>query len=211
MAADLRRVFGDRFVALVASGRHSSVAFATDILAGDLEALGPLVDVWQREDLESPLLLTPRDFDRSLDAFPVEYQALLDHHEVIAGVPPFEGRVIDSDDLRRACETQAKSHVIHLRQGWIDSAGHETRLAGLLVRSAPALRALLPDVARLMAETAPADPLDGARLAGLDVDLVRSLIALEDDPAHAPQLVRRLPDYLAQSEYLWTALDTWRA
>lgn len=209
MAADLRRVFGDRFVALLASGTHSSVAFAARVTAGDLDAIGPLVDVWQRDDLEAPLLLTPHEFRRSLDAFPVEYQAILDHHEVIAGQPPFDGLVIDRDHLRRACEAQAKSHLIHLRQGWLESAGHDGRLAGLIVRSAPALRALLTDVARLMSDDGTADALDGARLAGVDVDLIRGVIALEGDPAHAPQLVRRLPDYLDQSERLWQYVDTW--
>ena len=209
MAADLRRVFDDRFVSLVATGAHSSVAFAPTVTPGDLEALGPLVDVWQRDDLEVPLLLTRHEFHRSLDAFPVEYQAIIDHHEVMAGVPPFEGLVIDPVHLRRACETQAKSHLIHLRQGWIESAGHDGRLAGLIVRSAPALRALLTDLARLKSDAEQADALDGARAAGLDVDLIRSVISLEGDDAHAPKLVRRLPEYVAQSERLWQYVDTW--
>jgi hypothetical protein len=209
MAADLRRVFGERFVALVASGAHSAVAFAATIMPGDLEALGPLVESWQRDDLETPLLLTPHEFRRSLDAFPVEYQALLDHHDVIAGEPPFAQLVIDRVNLRQACEMQAKSHLIHLRQGWIENAGHDDRLAALIVRSAPALRALLADVARLLVDAGDADALAGAGMAGLDLDLVRSIVTLEDDPAHAPHLVRRLPAYLAQSEQLWTFVDTW--
>lgn len=45
-AADLRRVFGDRFVALVAGGPGVAVAFATAIGADDLEALGSLAEAW---------------------------------------------------------------------------------------------------------------------------------------------------------------------
>jgi hypothetical protein len=209
MAVDLQRVFGDRFVALVASGAHSAVGFATTIAPGDLEALGPLVETWHRDDLETPLVLTPHEFRRSLDAFPVEYQALLDRHDVIAGEPPFAQLVIDRANLRRACEVQAKSHLIHLRQGWVENVGHDERLPALIVRSAPALRALLSDVARLMVDAEDADPLAGAGVAGLDLDLVRGILTLEDDPAHARQLTRRLPDYLAQSERLWTFVDTW--
>ena len=36
--------------------------------------------------------------------------------------------------LRAACEVQAKSHLIHLRQGWIENVGHDDRLAALIVR-----------------------------------------------------------------------------
>ena len=35
--------------------------------------------------------MTPDEFRRSLDAFPLEYQAILDRHTVIAGTPPFAG------------------------------------------------------------------------------------------------------------------------
>jgi hypothetical protein len=209
MAADLQRVFGDRFVALVASGKRSAVGFAATIAPGDLEALGPLVEAWQRDDLETPLVLTPDEFRRSLDAFPVEYQALLDRHDVIAGEPPFGQLVIDRAHLRRACEVQAKSHLIHLRQGWIENVGHDDRLAALIVRSSAPLRALLADVARLLVDAGDADALAGANMAHLDLDLIRSILTLEDDPSHAPHLVRRLPDYVAQSAQLWTFVDTW--
>lgn len=209
MAADLQRVFGERFVALVASGTHTAVGFAATITPGDLEAVGPLVGAWQRDDVETPLLLTPHEFRRSLDAFPVEYQALLDHHDVIAGEPPFAQLVIDRGNLRRACEVQAKSHLIHLRQGWIENVGHDDRLAALIARSSPALRALLADVARLTVEAGNVDALAGANVSGLDLDLIRNILALENDAAHAPHLVRRLPDYLTQSERLWAFVDTW--
>jgi hypothetical protein len=209
LAADLQRVFGERFVALVASGSTRSVAFAKAIAPGDLEALGPLVELWERDDLDVPLLLTPSEFRRSLDTFPVEYQALLDRHAVIAGEPPFANLVIDRDNLRRACEVQARSHLLHLRQGWIECAGNDERLAALIIRSSPALRALLSDVARLMVSADDADALAGAGAAQLDVALVGEIIALEQAPEHAPHLVRRLPDYLALSERLWTFVDTW--
>lgn len=209
LAADLQRVFAERFVALVASGAHASVVFATAIRPDDLETLAPLSETWNRDDLDAPLVLTPHEFRRSLDAFPMEYQALLDRHTVIAGTPPFEGLVIDRDHLRRACEVQAKSHVIHLRQGWIHSGGDEAQLAELLGRSAPALRALLSDIARLHGATGEADAIAGARTAGVDLDLTRELLQLEDHPRHTHALVRRLPDCVAMADRLWAFVDTW--
>jgi len=211
MAADLQRVFGDHFVALVATGLHDSVVFSSAIAPGDLEALGPLVDVWQRDSLEPPLLLTVGEFRRSLDVFPVEYQALIDRHEVIAGDPPFAQLQIDRANLRRACEVQAKSHLIHLRQGWMERVGHDDRLAALIVRSAAPLRVLLSDVARLLVDAEDAGAFAGAAVAGLDVALVREIVGLEQAPERATRLIERLPDYLAMSEQLWGFVDTWAA
>jgi hypothetical protein len=213
LAQDVVRVFGPRFVALVASGPHSSVAFTSEILPGDLEALGALRDTWRHDKLDVPLLLTPHEFRRSLDAFPLEYQAIVDRHVVIAGEPPFVDLVFDPQQLRRACEVQAKGHLIHLRQGWVEAAGHEADLIALIRRSAGPLRALLSNVARL----GPAAPHDGdlaaagARIAGLDGALVHEILAVEAAPDSARHLVRRLPEYIAVTERLWAFVDGWDA
>ena len=207
-------MLGDRFVALVATGPASSVAFATALGAGDFEAFGALDETWHHDQLETPLLLTLDEFRRSLDAFPLEYQALLDRHVVIAGAAPLAGVRLDAGHLRRACETQAKGHLIHLRQGWVDAAGHADRLAALIGQSAASLRVVLANVARLSGQTgdvADGAPLRGAALAGLNTDLVASVLAVEDNLELAAPLVARLPEYLAAAERLWAFVDGWHA
>src|SRR5262245_35643788 len=134
MAQDLARVFDERLVALVASGPSSATAFVSGIAPGDLAALGSLAETWHRDGLDTPLVLTPEEFRRSLDAFPLEYQTLLDHHVIIHGRPPFEQVTVNAEHLRRACEVQAKGHLLHLRQGAIDAAGHEHGLEELIAR-----------------------------------------------------------------------------
>jgi hypothetical protein len=213
LAGDLRRVFMDRFVALVASGTTSSVGFASPIRPGDLEALAALTHTWHDDGLETPLLLTPEEFRRSLDAFPIEYQAIIDRHVTIAGTPPFDGIVVDPAHLRRACEIQAKSHLIHLRQGWLEGAGDEDEMAGLVVASAAPLRALLADVARLHGESGAENEaaLAGARVAGLPEALIREILQTDQNPDASRHLVRRMPEYLAASETLWAFVDRWPA
>ena len=212
LATDLRKVFGARFVALVASGQTSSVAFASSILPGDLDACGVLMDAWRRDTLAAPLILTPDEFRRSIDAFPVEYQGLIDEHIVIDGTPPFDNVPIDIDELRRACEIQAKSHLLHLRQGWIEAGGHEEDLADVLIRSAAPLRILLAHVARLTGTTVAEEhaALAGARVAGLPVVLISSILALDEDPEQGPAAITHFPAYLDASERLWAFVDRWR-
>jgi hypothetical protein len=211
LASDLRRVLDARLVALVASGLHSSVAFVTTIEASDLEAFGSLTTTWHHAGLDTPLLLTPTEFRRSLDTFPLEYEAILERHEVIVGTPPFADLVVDVGHVRRACEVLAKSHLIHLRQGWIDAGGKDDALGALLVRSAEPLRALLSNVARLH-QSADSDPaLAGARLAGLDVELIGEVLALEATPERSHHLVRRMTDYLEASRKLWAFVDAWKS
>ena len=213
MAGDFQRVFGDRFVALVASPGGAAAAFVASLGADDLQALGPLADAWRRESAAVPLVMTTDEFRRSLDTFPLEYQSLLDHHVVIAGHPPFEDVKIQPDDLRRACEAQARGHLIHLRQGWIGQAAHHGGLAHLLADSAGPLRAMLTNLARLHGE-APAD--DGAlaawahRMIGMPEALVRDVQSLADAPHRSAALVARMPEYLDACERLWAFTDSWR-
>lgn len=214
MAADGRRVLGARFVALVAYSATDAVIFGERIEAADLLALSTLASAWHHDELATPLVITTSEFRRSLDAFPIEYQSMLDRHVLVAGMNPFDGIQVLDADLRRACEIHAKSHVIHLRQGWIESGGDPSQLAALAVRSAAPLRALLAQLVRLNDLQAPDDAAlaqAAGVLAGIPADLIGEVLALDHAPARATALVPRLPQYLQACEQLWAFIDRWRA
>lgn len=210
MAADGRRVLGGRFVALAAYTAADAALFGERITGEDLEAFGPLAEAWHHDGLNTPLVITPDEFRRSLDTFPIEYQAILDDHVIIAGTSPFGDARVQAADLRRACEIQAKSHLIHLRQGWIEAGGRHDKLAGLAARSAAPLRAILTELLRLNDLDAPnADALAdaAARLAGIPADLVREVVRLDGSREAALAFVPRMPAYLDACERLWAYID----
>jgi hypothetical protein len=214
MAADCRRVFDNRFVAVVAYGASEALVLASSVGPPDLEALGALTETWHRDGLATPLVMTPDEFVRTLDAFPLEYQAILDRHQLIAGAVPFDGIRISPDDLRRACEIQQRAHLIQLREGWLEAGGHHEELAELIERSAAPLRALLANIARLNGrQVDDAAALAGVAqdLTGMPGDLVREVLTLETDHRRSRALVPRLPEYLDAAERLWVSLDRWRS
>ena len=47
---------------------------------------------------------------------------------------PFDGLRVEPADLRRACEVQARSHLLHLREGYLETRGRGDALAVLIVR-----------------------------------------------------------------------------
>jgi hypothetical protein len=214
LGADLRRVFGERFIALVAYGTNASVAFTASVRPDDLEAFGPLVTSWQHDGVAVPLIITPEEFHRSLDAFPLEYQAILDRHVVITGEPPFAGAVVRPDDLRRACEAQARAHLIHLRQGWLQAAAHEPDLIELIVRSAGPFTTLIANVARLHGaphETDEQLAVFAETTIGMPADLVKVILDLDEHPEHGTSMLPRLGEYLKATERLWDFVDAWRS
>ena len=221
LASDCVRVLEARFVALVASSPTSGVVFGREIDAADLEALGALTETWHHDGLDTPLLLTPEEFHRSLDAFPLEYQAIVDHHVLIAGHAPFDNVVVDRQHLRRACEVQAKSHLIHLREGFLEGSREPRAIAALVASSAAAFRSLLADIARLdrqgghaaadIGHTDEAVADAAHHTIGVPIDVVREVLASERSMSTAADPTALLARYIEAAEQVWRYVDRWRS
>jgi len=216
---ELRGVFGARLQSLViygarehAHGAVRTLALVDSLTEQDLRGCAASVGAWHTEGLATPLILPASEFVRSLDAFPIELAAILADHIVVSGTPPFANMTVDRADLRRACEVQARSHLLHLRQGFMESRGNANGLAMLIVRSAAPLNALLTNVARLEGR----ETID-AKAAARHVEHVLGLTggiadiaALADvHEIAAADGERVFPAYLAAIERLVIYVDGW--
>jgi hypothetical protein len=171
---ELREVFGTRLQSLVVYGQRAqaarhphdgahtthaehgderppthTLAIVDAMTSADLRACAVRVDAWHEAGLATPLLIAAHEFEQSLDAFPFEFGAILADHSVVAGANPFASLAVDPADLRRACEVQARSHLLHLREGYLETRGRADALSVLIVQSAAAFAALVSSVARL--------------------------------------------------------------
>lgn len=199
---DLRTIFSGGVTSVVtygagADGPVATLAIVNKVGAGELRYCAERTPAWHSRGLATPLILQADEFARSLDAFPFEFGAILETYEVVSGPDPFAGLRVDPADLRRACEVQARSHLLHLREGFMETQGRNDYLADLIVRSAPALAALLSHVSRM----------DGAPQPGAMLARVAQLSAggtISSDEARTV-----LPEYLAALEVLVNALDQW--
>lgn len=199
LAADLRRVFGERLQSVVAYGADRplhSLVLVDRVAFGDLAACIPLTDGWHRAGIATPLLLSRDEFLRTLDVFPVEYGAIIEDHVVVAGANPFDGCAVREADLRRAVEAQAKSHLIHLREGFLEADGQPDGVARLIGGSVPAYRALLRNLARL----APSAVTDANGRLLAELSSVNTI-------AEPSALFAR---YVADVERIWGYVDGWR-
>jgi hypothetical protein len=224
LASELRGVFGERLRSVAAYGPHvegdtsaplTCLALVASLTMEDLDACARLSSSWERSNVATPLVLPETEFRRSLDAFPLEYGEIIRSHHVVYGNNPFIDITIAPDDLRRACETQVKSHLVHLREAFIESGGRPGAVASLVTASAPAFTALLRNVARLNGVLT-SDRGDATRLGAQAVripeQLVSDLLSLEHSSAMvAVDAARLFPEYLAAVDQLAHAVDTWRA
>ena len=221
LARDLEEVFGGRLKALVAyhgsqgDGSVHSCAIVDGLRFQDLARCLPFTGRWLQRRVAVPLMLSAAELARTLDIFPLEYAAIAADHLVVRGADPFAGMVIPAPDIRRAIEAQAKSHLIHLREAYLESDGEMTRIASLIAASAGPFRALLINIARLE-DAHTATPADDAlaRMAeariGISAAVVREVLAASaaghstiTDPSH---LFSR---YVEAAERIWEFVDAW--
>jgi hypothetical protein len=204
LARDLTDIFEARFQSLVTYGRAdqvsggaiSTLALVGSLMIDDLRACAARVATWHDAGLATPLILSAREFDRSLDAFPFEFGAIIDEHTVVVGRDPFEGLRVQAGDLRRACEVQARSHLLHLREGYIETGDRVDALIDLVTRSVDPLAALLRNLARL----------DGA--APTDAVLAR-VAQIQRGTLSGEEARRMFPEYLQAMEHLTGTIDRW--
>jgi len=231
---DLREVFGGRLQSLVRYGQHARPAAAHDnqqsghghhepvlthtlvlvdtLTADDLRACAARITSWHEDGLATPLVLSAGELSRSLDVFPFEFSSILADHYVVYGRNPFDGLPIEPADLRWACEVQARGHLLHLRQGYVETRGRGDALAVLIVRSAPAWASLLQNLARLDGVTS-SDVTAAVRHAERTLSLTRgldeivSLVGVKEiSSEHA---VKIFPAYIETVERLTKHVDGW--
>jgi hypothetical protein len=229
---ELRGVFGPRLQSLVVYGLRSqaeaaphgdhadaaptrSMALVASLTEQDLRACAARASSWHAAGLATPLVVAARELARSLDAFPLEFAAIAADHVLVSGDEPFAAVSVDPADVRRACEVQARSHLLHLREGFVDAGGNGHALAVLIVQSAAPLAALVTSLARLdgradvHAEAAGRHAEHALGLTGSAIaDVVKLAHVQEISAADAERI---FPTYLAAMERLVDYVDGWGA
>ena len=223
LTSDLQTICGSRLQAVVVYGPHAAgstsgplhtLALVERLDLADLEACARRHRAWAREGLATPLLLDREEFARSLDVFPMEFGAILAHHQVVFGTDPFEGLSVHAGDLRRACEVEIKGHLLHLRESYVESGGDPEVTAEIVHASAPALRTLLEHVARL--DGAPAASNEAltahaaARLGTGHGGALGGVLTLLDTSVATTDAARLFPSYLGAVKALARYVDDWR-
>ena len=193
--------------------RIHTMAVVDSLRMDDLKACGALAAGWANRGLATPLLVLPTELGRSLDAFPLEFGQIISHHVLVAGSDPFEQLSVKTEDVRRACEVQARSHLLHLREGFIEAEGHLAAVADLVAASSAPFRALLGSVAALQgsdARTPDALASYAETSLHLPAALVRSVLQIAGPDDVAPSdAIRLYEECLDATERLTKIVDEW--
>jgi hypothetical protein len=214
--ADLQNIFGARLHAFVTYAPtvspRPSLALVQSLACADLTACASRVKRWRQAGAATPVVLTRQEFARSLDVFPVEFGEIIASHETHFGDDPFAGLVVATGDLRRACEGQVRSLLLHVREDYMEAAGAPRDVVRVVVESAAEFRALLSLLSRLDGQR-----IEGQALAKWAAERLQLDAAVVSDVLHVAHDVdgsgvdagRLFPAYLAAIEQLARHIDEW--
>jgi hypothetical protein len=105
---------------------------------------------WSKEQIMVPLFLTEEELHMSAAVFPLEFLEIQEQHRVLGGRDPFIGFHVKTDWLREAVVQGLLSHVLRLRQRYVEGGGGDEATTILLPLSITSTVPLLRGVQRLL-------------------------------------------------------------
>ncbi|HXF92213.1 MAG TPA: hypothetical protein VNK46_05615 [Nitrospiraceae bacterium] len=190
------------------------------LATGDAETLrryGKIHRRWSKEQIVVPLFMTRSEFEASAALFPLEFLEMKEHHRLLAGWDPFPGLSVDLRLLPFQVEQGLRSHLLRLRQRFVEGSGTVEAVTILLPLSLTTLFPCLRGLLRVMGCQAPTaseaalkevqSSLQCDTAAFVEVfNLKRGLIS--PGPAEVPRMFVR---YVACLEALVRRVDEWKA
>ena len=105
---------------------------------------------WSKEQIVVPLFLTEEELRMSAVVFPLEFLEIQEYHRVLDGRDPFIGFHVKTDRLREAVVQGFTSHIVRLRQRYVEGGGTDEATTILLPLSITSTIPLLRGVRRLL-------------------------------------------------------------
>jgi hypothetical protein len=105
---------------------------------------------WSKEQIMVPLFLTEEELHMSAAVFPLEFLEIQEQHRVLSGRDPFIGFHVKIDRLRDAVVQGFASHLLRLRQRYVEGGGGDEATTILLPLSITSILPLLRGVQRLL-------------------------------------------------------------
>ncbi len=160
-ATAIQRALGPQLVCLALHGSAAGTDYVENrsdvnstivlprVTVEALDALSPVVTVWQKRRFAIPLLIEREFLDGARDTFPMELDDIRRQHRVLAGDDVLTGIRVEPAAIRRQCEQEARGKLLRLRALYLSTAGAPNALERLMLDSLKSILILLRHLLRL--------------------------------------------------------------
>lgn len=182
---------------------------------GQLHKSFDLVKKWSKRKVAIPLFMTKGYIESSLDSFPIEFLSMKQNYQVVFGEDVLANIDIPQNELRLECEEQVKGKLLHLREGFLSSAGKKRLLEELLSISVPSFISIFEALLLLKKETPPAQKGEIFRKTagayGLNQNVFEAVLQVRNRTKKfsKDELVHLAGKYIAEIRTLAGIIDKW--
>lgn len=223
--SDYSKIFGEDLIAIILYGsaargeyipKKSDINFLiilSDVGIKNLRPVLSLIPKWKKRNVSTPLILTEKYIQSSLDSFAIEFLAMKQSCQVVYGEAILEKIEIKPEHLRLQCEREMRGKLIHLREGYLNTNGKPAQLIRLISRSLPAFSSIFSALLSLKNEEAPGSKRDifkqTAKVFMLDHSVFEKVLELKNAKSKLKkeQLYSLMEQYIEQIEKLTEITD----
>jgi predicted nucleotidyltransferase len=157
---EMRDLYGEDLISVILYGSAVGPDYIPEVsdlnLLVILGEVGPeqlekglkYVKRWRKSRI-NPLFLDLPYIESSVDAFPIEFLEMKEHHRLLWGEDPLEELEVSQENLRLQCEQELKGKWLKLRQIYLETEGAPKRLRQLMVASLRPFGVVLSALLRL--------------------------------------------------------------
>ena len=168
----LQKTYGTNLISVIlygsAAGRdfhedYSDYNIAVVLKELSLEEIGRSAKFcrkWMQKSIFSsnplPLFIDPEYIETSSDVFPLEFLDIQENNRVLFGENVFSNIKISQENLRLECESELKSKILALRQGFLRIYPSKRKAKKMMFATSSSLFAIFRGFLRLLGEKVPA-------------------------------------------------------
>ncbi len=166
--APVRSAFGSEFLAAYLHGsvltqgfddrrsRVNLLVVSRSLNLDILDAVRQVIPEDRKPPHVSPLFLTQRQIEKSLDVFPIEWIDIKERHLLVEGLDVLGDYEVPRSNLRLQLEQELREKLITLRQAYLANARRPEVLEDVLKAAASSFATLCRSLLRLRGESPPA-------------------------------------------------------
>jgi len=179
-----------------------------------LQALTPAAKWWDKQKQPPPLCMTRHELERSTDVFTIELLDMQQHHRVLFGDDVLKDLRIPMDLHRVQVEYELREKLILLRQHVLVASENDSRLWGLLLRSAPSFATLFRHALIALGDATQSARREAVQAlsqrVGLDASAMLQVLEVRERKLDRKKIEVRdlVARYMAAIEKVTTAVDT---
>ena len=187
VAGDFKNAFGDDLISVILYGssltseydpKRSDLNFLVVLSEEGIERLDrthDLVAKWHNKKVATPLFLTKRYIESSLDTFPIEFLNIKRSHTLIMGEDVLQEISFKKDFIRMQCERELKGKLLLLRERYVETRGKPKILEELIQSSLPTFIFVFKGLLYLLGKEVPATKKETVSMLGKELNLDQEL------------------------------------